>query len=256
MDEQYTNFPDHGREHITCQFFLRLVRTQLAEDRRPDADATPLYHSGAVGTLVKVRLSSHGYTLVAKGVKEESLRSLKHENNVYQRLQSIQGEYVPVCLGLADLALPYYVNGAMFTYFMFLGFGGAPIRNWIKMTQANQERTGGGSHLRQLDGKVLPRAVAKAFGQIHALQVIHHDAEPRNILYDAQTQKLMVVDFERAELCKRRHGQHRPPLGSIGQGRVGNHCRDGPPSSKRTDGRTLYETEIELAVQGVLQCIR
>lgn len=257
MDEQCPNFPDHGREHITRHLFLRLIRTQLAEDRGPDADATPLYHSGAVGTLVKVRLSSHGYTLVAKGVKKESLRTLQHENNVYKRLQSIQGKHVPVCLGLADLILPYYVNGTMFTYFMFLGFGGAPIRNWIAIMQANQERNSGDSHWRQFDRKVLIKAVTEAFSQIHALQVIHHDAEPRNILYDEQTQKLMVVDFERAELRERCRGQHRPPLGSIGQGRVRKHGRDELPSSKKTNGRTtIYETEKESAVQGVLQCIR
>lgn len=39
--------------------------------------------------------------------------------------------------------------------------------------------------------------------------MLHKDAESRNILWDEESQSLMVVDFERAELGTRQ------PLGSI-----------------------------------------
>ena len=48
-----------------------------------------------------------------------------------------------------------------------------------------------------------------ALQKLHQLQVLHKDAESRNILWDEQSQSLMFVDFERAELGMRQ------PLGDI-----------------------------------------
>ncbi|KAI0191356.1 hypothetical protein F4808DRAFT_465405 [Astrocystis sublimbata] len=73
----------------------------------------PLYLSGAIGALFKVRLSSHGYTTVAKGVEQDCLRRLQHKDQVYHHLRTIQGHYVPVCLGIIDLILLYYYDGAI-----------------------------------------------------------------------------------------------------------------------------------------------
>lgn len=66
VDKGCPNFSDHQRQHINLPEFLRLIQDQLAKDRGPDADAMPLYLSGSVGALFKIRLSSHGYTLSPK----------------------------------------------------------------------------------------------------------------------------------------------------------------------------------------------
>ncbi|KAF6784459.1 hypothetical protein CSOJ01_15749 [Colletotrichum sojae] len=76
MDKACPNYQDHGHQHIKQEQFLHLVRTQLAQDRGRDADAVPLYLSGRIGVLFKVLLSSHGYTLVAKGVEPVDLGRL------------------------------------------------------------------------------------------------------------------------------------------------------------------------------------
>ncbi|GAB0138064.1 hypothetical protein EsDP_00006310 [Epichloe bromicola] len=73
---------DRGHQHLNRLEFLRLIRIQLAEDRGRDADAAPLYLSGSIGSLFKVRLSSYGYTLMAKGVQRLDLARLRHENEV------------------------------------------------------------------------------------------------------------------------------------------------------------------------------
>ncbi|RMJ01509.1 hypothetical protein CDV36_015742, partial [Fusarium kuroshium] len=67
MDQKCPNSADHGNAHINRREFLRLARDQLAVDRGKDADCVPLYLSGSRGSLFKFCLSSHGYTLVAKG---------------------------------------------------------------------------------------------------------------------------------------------------------------------------------------------
>ncbi|EEH40570.2 hypothetical protein PAAG_09023 [Paracoccidioides lutzii Pb01] len=80
--------------------------------------------AGSCGALFKVRLSSHGYTVVAKGVKYKHLYKLEHEKQIYDELRDLQGECIPVCLGIVQLALkhPYYYNGRIYTHMLFLSW--------------------------------------------------------------------------------------------------------------------------------------
>ncbi|PHH93273.1 hypothetical protein CDD83_8784 [Cordyceps sp. RAO-2017] len=193
VDGNCPNAGYHGQKHIDRLEFLRLVREQLAIDRGHDADCTPLHLSGARGSLFKVRLSSHGYTLVAKGMESLDLAHLQHENEIYDRLQPIQGRYVPVCLGSIDLILPYYYNCGVYVQFMFLSWAGQPLFHC-----ADQVVKAG------IDG-----AIGTIFKAMHKLRILHRDAEPRNILYSSSNGQFMAVDFERAEF------RGRQPLSSV-----------------------------------------
>ncbi|ODH21888.1 hypothetical protein ACO22_05609 [Paracoccidioides brasiliensis] len=184
MDAECPNSDDHGMEHISRTDFLHLVRSQLARDRGPEADCRPLYLSGSRGALFKVRLSSHGYTLVAKGVERCDRGLLQRENKLYNRLRTIQGSHIPVCLGLTDLDLPYYYDSGIYVSILLLGWAGQPLLECID--QDNKER--------------LQNKVAMAFTALHRLHVLHHDAELRNIVYDKLKDRLMIVDFERARV--------------------------------------------------------
>ncbi|KND86166.1 hypothetical protein TOPH_09209 [Tolypocladium ophioglossoides CBS 100239] len=194
-DENCPNSDDHGQGHINRLEFIRLVRDQLATDRDHDADCAPLYLSGARGSLFKVRLSTHGYTLVAKGVEGLDLSCLQHENEIYNRLRAIQGKHIPVCLGSVDLVLPYYYDCGVYVHFMFLSWAGQPLFDFAD--QATKVKVG------------MDDAVTTIFKAMHKLGVLHRDAELRNILYNAESGRFMVVDFDRAEFRGRQH------LGSI-----------------------------------------
>ncbi|KAI1765262.1 hypothetical protein GGR53DRAFT_465612 [Hypoxylon sp. FL1150] len=198
IDWECPNAADHGDQHLNPSDFRRLIRVQLAQDRGSEADAAPLYISGAIGSLFKVRLSAYGYTLIAKGVEGRHLARLRHENKMYSRLQSIQGKHIPVCLGTIDLIIPYYYNGGVFEHFMFVSWAGNPLSEVAKTA---------------LIKTVVIDEVAAAFKAIHALQVLHGDAELRNVLYDVSNSNVMVVDFERAIVYNRR------PLSSISPNR-------------------------------------
>lgn len=200
IDWECPNAADHGQQHLDPSDFRRRIRDQLAQDRGPEADAVPLYVSGAIGSLFKVRLSAYGYTLVAKGVERGYFTRLRHENEMYDRLRPIQGKHVPVCLGTIDLILPYYYSGGVYERFMFLGWGGRPLFEVVKSMSAEKVA-------------VITTRVAAAFEAIHALQVLHGDAEIRNILYDTHSGSPMVVDFERAV------AYDRQPLGLISPNR-------------------------------------
>ncbi|KAI0972048.1 hypothetical protein F4678DRAFT_472082 [Xylaria arbuscula] len=228
MDNKCPNLNDHQSRHIEPSVFQHLLRDQLAKDRGADADAMPLYLSGSVGALFKVRLSSHGYTVVAKGVEEKHLTRLQHEYQVYDRLSSIQGKHVPVCLGKADLVLPYYYDGGVFTHFLFLGWAGRPL---FDMARGTAKHT-------------LIDAISEAFQAIHQLKILHRDAEPRNVLYDAHSDNVMIVDFERAELVG------REPLGVISPNRKRKHAHLG----KRN--RDEFAEELSSIVLSVQRCIK
>ncbi|KAK4138392.1 hypothetical protein BT67DRAFT_437713 [Trichocladium antarcticum] len=229
IDPNCPNRDYHGPKHLGRHDFLRLVRAQLAVDRGHNPDSTPLHLTGSRGSLFKVRLSSHGYTLVAKGMESVNHALLRHENDMYDRLQDIQGEHIPVCLGSVDLVLPYYYNGGVYTRFLFLGWGGHPLV--AGRCQANKAD--------------VVAAVTASFKAVHALRVLHRDAEPRNILYDANSGKLMVVDFERATF----HG--RPPLGSRNSNGRDRKRKRGMSHKQKDD----FARELESVVEAVAKCV-
>jgi hypothetical protein len=226
MDENCPNAGQHGQWHINRPEFLRLIRHQLATDRGPDADCAPLHRSGARGSLFKVRLSTHGYTLVAKGMESVDRASLQHENKIYDQLRAIQGKHIPVCLGTIDLVRPMHYDSGVYMHFLFLSWAGQPLFDCGH--QANKTN--------------IVKLVAATFEAVHKLRVLHRDAKPRNILYDNGS--LMVVDFERAEF------RGRQSLGLIaanGQNRKRKR--------KMQQGSEDFARELECAVESVSSCL-
>ncbi|KAI1839791.1 hypothetical protein JX266_013997 [Neoarthrinium moseri] len=193
IDSSCPNAKDHKPAHISRSEFLCRTRDQLAKDRGPEADCTPLYRAGATGALFKVRLSSHGYTLVAKAMQQPDLPRLPHEETAYNHIKPMQGDGVPIFLGLVDLVLPYYYDCGVFTQFMFLSWEGKPLSESIE----------------ELNKHDIVRKVTGIYTRLHQLGVLHRDAELRNILYDSQHRRFCVIDFERALLPS------REPLASI-----------------------------------------
>lgn len=188
LDKNCPNVQDHGNERhvIEPSAFAHILHKQLAGSR--DVDCEPQYIGGARGHLFKLTLSSHGYTVAAKGTDASRVRYLRHEATVYERLRSLQGKHIPVCLGAIDLALPYHYDGKVIVHMLLLGWAGTAISR--KINEDNQ------CHL--------VRQTIHALGKIHQLQVLHRDAEPRNILWNEETHRVMIIDFERAALLMER----------------------------------------------------
>ncbi|KAF2416655.1 hypothetical protein EJ08DRAFT_98933 [Tothia fuscella] len=195
LDKACPNAKEHGihSHQINRSSFLDLIRDQLDGDL--DANFEPIGIPGSRGVPFKVRLASHGYTLFAKCTPEWFILCLQHEANVYDRLEPIQGGCVPVHLGNINLKQPYRYEGfVMLVHVMFLSFGGDPIDHHISGESK--------AHLtHQIEGAV------KA---IHRLNVLHRDAELRNMLWNPVTRQAVVTDFERAKIF-----ESRVALGSI-----------------------------------------
>ena len=99
-------------------------------------------------------------------MKHAYVEKLKHENMMYDALRSIQGTYIPVCLGLIDLILPYYYGGGVLKHFLLLSWA-----RWLLSRCIDQ-----------INKTLAIKATQNAFPEMHQLRVLHHDAEPRNIL--------------------------------------------------------------------------
>ncbi|KID62983.1 serine/threonine protein kinase, partial [Metarhizium brunneum ARSEF 3297] len=162
-------------------------------------------------------------------VEGADLVCLQHEKDIYDHLQPIQGEYVPICLGIIVLAIPYYYDSGIWVHFMFLSWAGQPILDCVDPAMKAGIAT----------------AVAMAYRAVHKLRVLHRDAQPRNILYNTTSRGFMVVDFERAEFHCRR------PLVSIEPNLNRKRKRRAVQKQKKND----FARELESAVANALSCV-
>jgi len=250
LDRNCPNVKDHcSKAKDLCQHvvnsstFLRMMRNQLAFDR--DTDCKPLYIQGARGALFKLTLTSYGYTVAAKGTISAFTPYLRHEAAVYKRLSSIQGIYVPVCLGAIDLVRPYYHNGDQITHMLLLSWGGTRLDRHIN---------------RDNESDVMAQAIT-SLQAIHQLGVLHQDAMPRNMLWNTEGKRVMVVDFERAELAKSQVMKKRVKLRMISPNQRSTRKRkaqtklDGKRSMVDENNGTQFIMEVKRMRVGLAQCV-
>ncbi|KAJ4176114.1 hypothetical protein NW767_015555 [Fusarium falciforme] len=174
-----------ARHPIDHAKFLELLWEQL--ERSLDDGITPLGHGGARGVLFQVTLLAYGYTFVSKGTVQAFVKDLEHEAAVYQRLQPIQGRHVPVFLGAIDLQSmnrTYYYDHRVYVIHMtFLSWGGDDLN-----------LTG--------TGEQLEVAAVRSLRAMHQQGVIHGDVRRANMLFNAEINGVMMIDFERALLLE------------------------------------------------------
>lgn len=127
VDLHCPNQSFHPSAIPTLQKFLTLVKHQLRTDTGPNADCMELSLSGAYATLFKIRLSSHGYTFVAKAVRAFDSTMLSEELTRYDNIRDLQGDVVPVSLGIVELDLAYRSGTLVLSHVLLLSYGGAQL---------------------------------------------------------------------------------------------------------------------------------
>ncbi|WAO97360.1 Hypothetical protein NCS54_01508500 [Fusarium falciforme] len=180
LDEKCPNVALHrspeggSRHHIDIREFIQLLNAQIGEACYRYRYCQPMDGKyGARGQLFKLSLRKHGYTFVGKGTFAAALPSIKHESEVYSRLNSVQGHVVPVYLGSADLQTPCPLPMAFIVHMLLLSWGGDRMPEG-PCAEEQQESL-------------------KRLLLIHG--VSHNDMRNRNMLWNEECGAVMLIDF-------------------------------------------------------------
>ena len=78
--------------------------------------------------LFEVSLASHTYTLVAKGTRDVFVPALKHEEQVYDQFDTLQGVDKPICLESIELTVLWpKLGGIRIIDMLLLAYGGRSL---------------------------------------------------------------------------------------------------------------------------------
>lgn len=108
------------------------------------------------------------------------------------------GEDCSSLLRLTKLEIPYYYDGCELTSILLMSWAGASLASLMRSAE----------RYAQISGSCGP-LIKDAIRTTERHQVVHGDAEPRNFLYDEQSNRLMIVEFERSNILPRQ------PLGEL-----------------------------------------
>ncbi|KPM43716.1 hypothetical protein AK830_g2823 [Neonectria ditissima] len=193
LDPRCPNFELHRcvagqtRHPVTHTTWLVMLQEQLRKSL--DDGITRLQSGGARGVLFKVTLLAYGYTFVSKGTVRAFIKDLEHEATVYSHLFPIQGINVPVFLGAVDLRpmnkVYYYDHRVYVVHMTFMSWGGCSLA---------QAEANGKERL------LLRDSAMRSVRALHRHLVLHNDARAPNMLFNAEVDGVMVIDFERSTL--------------------------------------------------------
>ncbi|KAF5978417.1 metalloprotease [Fusarium coicis] len=193
LDSECPNVLSHrsaegGTRHpIDAHDFARLVGERLRKNPYRDCEALDGWRKmGATGVLFKLELAPYGYTFVGKGATESN--PLEHETKIYTQLDRIQGQVVPVYLGLVQLDQGHILPGGARVFHMML-------MSWCGETTANTAVANAGSGATDLEAEVRRSSQA-----VCAEGVNHGDESETNRLWNNERRCVMLIDFDRATL--------------------------------------------------------
>ncbi|KAK4185357.1 hypothetical protein QBC35DRAFT_476408 [Podospora australis] len=161
-----------------------------------------VWQTRSEGTLFKLTLARYGYTFVGKGTVSENVPYLLHEGKVYELLERLQGELVPVFLGNMNLVEPYHLIAMNSYYFTGARIVHMLLMSWVGEEAARMSVPGLAAEVARLSRAVLDEGVA------------HGDEREANILWSEERSRVMLVDFDRAVfLLSVKHKRVRSLLG-------------------------------------------
>lgn len=187
LDKKCPNWKLHGsqRHSIGPLEFIGQLHGQLVRDRALGFEQ--LHVCGRTGYLMKATLLSRGYTVIIKATTVEKQHRLQEEADNYRRLGSLQGQHIPVCLGIFKPRIAYWYHGQLMAQMMILSWAGTRLQHVIDDQNSrffHQERE-------------------KALAVLRSRGVIHGDSEWRNMLWDDLSERLFVIDLEEVKWLKR-----------------------------------------------------
>ncbi|PYH87604.1 hypothetical protein BO71DRAFT_454579 [Aspergillus ellipticus CBS 707.79] len=169
---------NNGRHPISRDVLVELIDQQLHQNLD---SCSPMGKEGLHGSLFAIQLQTHGYTVIGKGTEYHS----RHEGTIYSRLKSLQGSAIPVYLGDIDMRNVYYTDSGREIIHMSL-------MAW------------GGRTLRQPECPGLKEQIESTKTEVYNSGVVHLDLRAANFLWNEEMKRVMLIDFSRATIHKKR----------------------------------------------------
>lgn len=203
--------PLYGTYPGRCQFgygikasILHLLSDQLLHNWQNGFKQ--LHIVGRTSFLLKATLLFYKYTVILKATSAEYLPNLKQKVKAYYWLHLLQGKQIPVCIRDFALQVLYWYHSQQIIYILILSWAGV----WVKKVITGQTKL----FFLQQHSVIL--------SYIRVYSVTHNNAEWCNILWNKETNSLVVIDFESSlKPCNKEKAIEKPkvlwcsPLGEL-----------------------------------------
>lgn len=183
LDPNCPNVLEHGSEEhpLTATQFMDELHEQLLQDREKDFEQ--LHVCGAICFLLKASLSAFGYTVLIKATMECNSNRIQHEHKMYNFLRSLQGQHIPVCLGIFSPKIPYFYYSKIMTHMLVLSWAGERIRRPSY----------------ELREEFWQKKRAEILSALNDCGVEHLDPAWRNMLWNREVDNIIAIDLEDAQ---------------------------------------------------------
>lgn len=196
LDEKCPNAALHRRASrsmshpIDAASLRKLLREELGRPVYRLRSVKPLDGEGkygATGSLFKLSLPRYGYTFAGKGTFAAAVKRLQHEEEVYTRIEPLQGHFSPVCLGSIPLDTPLCLGRIP----LDKPYPLEPVVHMLLMSWAGDELTSEDEFLPEQKGF---RDLLRKYG------VVHNDMRQSNFLRNHERGRIMLIDFDVATI--------------------------------------------------------
>ncbi|PYH38825.1 uncharacterized protein BO87DRAFT_298575, partial [Aspergillus neoniger CBS 115656] len=177
LDRNCPNFELHqengsNNHRINTHGLVKLIKTAILDC------AEPMGECGLSGAPFKITCPRYGYTIVGKGTTCYLWPQLKREADIYRMLQPVQGSAIPVFIGKLDMHDMIFLWGVgKIRHMLLMGWGGEEIEKV------------------EVDKRIMRKSRSKSNKDIKSLGVNHQDLEWRNVLWSAELNRAVIIDF-------------------------------------------------------------